>query len=67
MSWVEDVRSYPTPARRWLADELHAAIRDAVSGAGLGKGSIGVFDAEMPAGTPATSLSNVCSVHTTVP
>ena len=49
MSWVEDVRSYPNPARRWLADELRAAIRDAVSGAGLAKASIGVFDAEMPA------------------
>jgi Xaa-Pro aminopeptidase len=49
MSWVEDVRSYPNPARRWLADELRAAIRDAVSGAGLAEAGIGVFDAEMPA------------------
>jgi Xaa-Pro aminopeptidase len=49
MSWVEDVRSYPNPARRWLADELRAAIREAVSGAGLAKASIGVFDVEMPA------------------
>ena len=49
MSWVEDVRAYPTPARRWLADELRAAIRDAVTGAGLAGGRIGLFTGEMPA------------------
>jgi Xaa-Pro aminopeptidase len=49
MSWVQDVRSYPNPARRWLADELRAAVADALSTAGLARGRIGIFDAEMPA------------------
>jgi len=49
MSWVEDVRAYPSPARRWLADELRASIRDAVAGAGLAAGRIGLFSGEMPA------------------
>jgi Xaa-Pro aminopeptidase len=49
MSWVEDVRSYPNPARRWLADELRTAIRDAVDAAGLASGRLGVFAGEMPA------------------
>jgi Xaa-Pro aminopeptidase len=49
MSWVEDVRAYPSPARRWLADELRAAIRDAVASAGLARGRIGLFSGEMPA------------------
>jgi Xaa-Pro aminopeptidase len=49
MSWVEDVRSYPNPARRWLADELRTAIRDAVGSAGLASGRLGVFAGEMPA------------------
>jgi Xaa-Pro aminopeptidase len=49
MSWVEDVRPYPNPARRWLADELKKAVRDAVGAAGLTAGRIGVFAGEMPA------------------
>jgi Xaa-Pro aminopeptidase len=49
MSWIEDVRSYPNPARRWLADELRKAIRDAVGAAGLASGRLGVFSGEMPA------------------
>ncbi|HXV58282.1 MAG TPA: M24 family metallopeptidase [Gaiellaceae bacterium] len=49
MSWIADVRSYPSPARAWLADELKASIRDAVAGAGLSRGRIGVFSGEMPA------------------
>jgi Xaa-Pro aminopeptidase len=49
MSWVEDVRSYPNPARRWLADELKRALRDAVSAAGLSSARVGVFAGEMPA------------------
>lgn len=49
MSWVADVRAYPSPTRSWLADELKAAIRDAVAGAGLSQGRIGVFTGEMPA------------------
>jgi Xaa-Pro aminopeptidase len=48
MSWVEDVRPYPNPARRWLADELRRAIQDAVGAAGLASGRIGVFAGEMP-------------------
>ena len=49
MSWIEDVRAFPNPARRWLADELRQAIRDAVGGAGLTSGRLGVFAGEMPA------------------
>lgn len=49
MSWVADVRPYPNPARRWLADELKRAVRDAVGAAGLTTGRIGVFAGEMPA------------------
>jgi len=49
MSWIEDVRPYPNPARRWLADELRTAIRAAVASAGLERGRIGVFAGDMPA------------------
>jgi Xaa-Pro aminopeptidase len=49
MSWIADVRAYPSPARSWLAEELRAAIREAVSAAGLSQGRIGVFAGEMPA------------------
>jgi Xaa-Pro aminopeptidase len=49
MSWVEDVRAYPSPVRRWLADELRTSIRDAVAGAALAGGRIGIFSGEMPA------------------
>ena len=49
MSWVGDVRPYPNPSRRWLADELKRAVRDAVGAAGLTTGRIGVFAGEMPA------------------
>jgi Xaa-Pro aminopeptidase len=50
MSWIEDVRPYPNPARRWLADELRAAIRAAIgTTAELERGRIGIFDGEMPA------------------
>jgi Xaa-Pro aminopeptidase len=49
MSWIADIRSYPNPARRWLADELRATVGGAISDAGLARGRIGVFAAEMPA------------------
>ena len=49
MSWIEDVRAYPSPARRWQADELRAVIRDAASAAGLERARLGVFRGEMPA------------------
>jgi Xaa-Pro aminopeptidase len=49
MSWVEDVRAYPNPARRWLADELRKSIQGAVASAGLTTGRLGVFAGEMPA------------------
>lgn len=49
MSWVEDVRAYPNPARAWLADELKATIADAVASAGVQQGRIGVFSGVMPA------------------
>ncbi len=49
MSWIEDVRPYPNPARRWLSDELRKAIQDAVAAAGLTAGRLGVFAGEMPA------------------
>ena len=48
-SWVEDIRPYPNPARRWLADELQRAIQDSVRAAGLTSGRLGVFAGEMPA------------------
>ena len=49
MSWVEDVRAYPNPVRPWLADELRATVRDAVTGAGLAQARVGVFSGSMPA------------------
>jgi Xaa-Pro aminopeptidase len=49
MSWLDDVRPFPNPGRRWLADELRVAIRDAVTTAGLARARIGVFESEMPA------------------
>jgi Xaa-Pro aminopeptidase len=49
MSWIGDVRPFPNPSRRWLADELRKAIRDAVGSAGLTSGRLGVFAGEMPA------------------
>ena len=50
MSWVEDVRYFPNVARRWLADELKKLFADILAGSGLKRGSLGVFDTEMPAG-----------------
>jgi Xaa-Pro aminopeptidase len=49
MSWVEDIRPYPNPSRRWLADELRRALQEAVRAAGLTTGRLGVFAGEMPA------------------
>jgi Xaa-Pro aminopeptidase len=49
MSWVEDIRPYPNPARRWLAHEVRRAIQDSVRAAGLTSGRLGVFTGEMPA------------------
>jgi Xaa-Pro aminopeptidase len=49
MSWIDDVRPFPNPARRWLADELRKAIQDAVGAAGLTAARLGVFAGEMPA------------------
>jgi Xaa-Pro aminopeptidase len=48
MSLVEDVRAYPNPGRTWLADELRTTIRDAVAGAGVQRGRIGI----LAGGTP---------------
>lgn len=49
MSWIEDVRAYPAPARRWLADELRATLGGALADAGLDAARVGVFTGEMPA------------------
>jgi Xaa-Pro aminopeptidase len=49
MSWIADVRGYPSPARRWLAGELRDTIRGVLADAGLERGRIGVFGAAMPA------------------
>jgi Xaa-Pro aminopeptidase len=49
MSWVEDIRPYPNPSRRWLADELRRALQEAVRAAGLTSGRLGGFAGEMPA------------------
>jgi Xaa-Pro aminopeptidase len=49
MSWVEDVRAYPNPARRWQAEELRRTIRDALDASGLARGRFGVFNGETPA------------------
>jgi Xaa-Pro dipeptidase len=48
MSWVEDVRQYPNPARKWLAEELRSAIRDAVRAVGNPRARVGVFAGTMP-------------------
>jgi Xaa-Pro aminopeptidase len=48
MSWVDDVRQYPNPVRKWLADELHSTIRGAVQAAGAPSARVGVFAAVMP-------------------
>jgi Xaa-Pro aminopeptidase len=48
MSWIPDVRAYPSPARRWRADELKAALADAFAGTGLARGRVGVFGGAMP-------------------
>jgi Xaa-Pro aminopeptidase len=49
MTWIDDVRSFPSPARRWLADELASTLRDALATAGLAKGRLGIFSSETPA------------------
>jgi Xaa-Pro aminopeptidase len=49
MTWVGDVRPFPNPARRWLADELKAAVAAALVGAGLARGRIGTLADAMPA------------------
>jgi Xaa-Pro aminopeptidase len=49
MSWIDDVRSYPNPARRWLADELQRTLAGAFRDAGLERGQVGVFSGAMPA------------------
>jgi len=48
MSWIEDVRTFPNPARGWLADELRSALRDALAAAGAVRGRIGLFTGAMP-------------------
>jgi Xaa-Pro aminopeptidase len=48
MSFVEDVRAYPNPGRTWLADELRITVRDALAGAGVERGRLGI----LAGGTP---------------
>lgn len=48
MSWIDDVRPFPMPARRWLAGELGSALGDALATAGLARARIGIFSSEMP-------------------
>ncbi len=48
MAFVEDVRSFPSPSRTWLADKLRGALRDALSATGLAEKHLGVFSAAMP-------------------
>lgn len=48
MAFVDDVRSYPNPARAWLADELRATLRDAFAAAGAERGRLGVLPGAMP-------------------
>jgi Xaa-Pro aminopeptidase len=48
MSWIEDVRPFPPPARRWLAEEFHSSVAGAVSEAELDSGRIGIFGGAMP-------------------
>jgi Xaa-Pro aminopeptidase len=48
MSFLEDVRAYPNPGRTWLADELRTTVRDALAGAGVERGRIGI----LAGGTP---------------
>jgi Xaa-Pro aminopeptidase len=48
MSWIEDVRTFPNGARRWLADELRTSLKDALGDSGLTSGTVGVLEAAMP-------------------
>jgi Xaa-Pro aminopeptidase len=48
MSFVDDVRAYPNPGRTWLADELRTTVRDALAGAGVERGRLGI----LAGGTP---------------
>jgi Xaa-Pro aminopeptidase len=48
MSFVEDVRAYPNPSRTWLADGLRTTVRDALAGAGVERGRLGI----LAGGTP---------------
>ena len=66
MSWIEDVRQYPNPARKWLADELQSAIRQAVQTRGAPRPRIGVFAGVMPsiyADVLSTSLPGAVNVE----
>jgi Xaa-Pro aminopeptidase len=66
MSWVEDVRHYPNPVRKWLADELQSTIRDAVQTASAPSPRVGVFAGLMPsiyADVLSASLPDATSVE----
>jgi Xaa-Pro aminopeptidase len=68
MSWIEDVRQYPNPARKWLADELQAAIRQAVQTRGATSPRVGVFAGVMPsiyADVLSASLPDAINVEAT--
>jgi Xaa-Pro aminopeptidase len=70
MSWIQDVRSFPVPARRWLADELASTLGGALATAGLAEGHVGVFTSEMPgvlgallgAGAPRAAFEEAADV-----
>ncbi|MDQ3875147.1 MAG: Xaa-Pro peptidase family protein [Actinomycetota bacterium] len=49
MSWIGDVRSFPNPDRRWLADELQATLGAALADVGVERGRIGIFAGTTPA------------------
>jgi Xaa-Pro aminopeptidase len=49
MAWIEDVRGFPNPARRWLAGQLEATVANTFAEARLERGRIGVFADAMPA------------------
>jgi Xaa-Pro aminopeptidase len=48
MAFVEDVRTFPNPARGWLADELRAAVGGAFASAGVTGGRIGLLAGTTP-------------------
>lgn len=48
MSWVDDIRPFPSAVKFGLTNELVETFESALTDAGLDDNSIGIFDAHMP-------------------